>query len=139
MRGLDLFAGTGALGFELASRGARAVTLIESHPVALTHLHTVRTKLGAIQIEIISGDALSIIDRWPAAAFDLVLLDPPFDAGLGPAALEAARRVLADDGLIYYEGATPLPAEQAKALDLDIVRAGRAGRVAFHLLAKAAA
>ena len=139
VRGLDLFAGTGALGFELASRGARSVTLVESHPAALEQLRATRAKLDATQVEIVAGEALAVIGRWPPASFDLVLLDPPFESGLGSGALAAAQRVLGEGGLVYYEAATPLAPATVDELGLTIVRAGVAGRVAFHLLGRAAA
>lgn len=134
LRGLDLFAGTGALGFELASRGARRVTMVESHPRALQALRAAKEKLAAAQIDIVPGDALSLCAQWPEASFDVVFVDPPFDAGLHAAALAAAARLLAPGGLVYVEAARPLTGEQAAQAGLAIVRSGRAGRVAFHLL-----
>jgi 16S rRNA (guanine966-N2)-methyltransferase len=139
VRGLDLFAGTGALGFELASRGARAVTLVESDARALAALHAVRDKLAARQVDIVAGDALAVAARLPAAAFDIVLLDPPFVAPLLQPALAAARRLLAPDGLVYLEAAAPLDETAAAVHGLALVRSGRAGRVAFHLLRAASA
>ena len=89
LQGLDLFAGTGALGFELASRGARRVTLVEAHARALEGLRATRTRLGAEQVEIVAGDALTVATGLPAGSFDVVFLDPPFDA---PPAGAGARR-----------------------------------------------
>jgi len=134
LQGLDLFAGTGALGFELASRGARRVTLVEMHPRALEGLRATRARLGAEQVEIIAGDALSVAASLPAGSFDVVFLDPPFDSRLQAPALDAARRLLASDGLIYLEAPATLPPEQAQQAGLEIVRQGNAGQVAFHLL-----
>lgn len=132
--GLDLFAGTGALGFELASRGARSVTLVESSQAALAQLRALRERLAAPQIEIIAGDALAVAARLPRSAFDLVFLDPPFATGLQDAAVEAARSLLASDGLLYLEAPAPLDDDSALRHGLEIVRQARAGRVAFHLL-----
>jgi 16S rRNA (guanine(966)-N(2))-methyltransferase RsmD len=134
VRGLDLFAGTGALGFELASRGAATVVLVESHPRALERLRTTQARLAATQVQIVAGDALAQAAWWPAASFDLVFLDPPFASSLQAPALAAARRLLADGGLIYLETPRPLTPAAADAAGLEIVRSGRAGRVAFHLL-----
>lgn len=134
LQGLDLFAGTGALGFELASRGARRVILVESQPRALDGLRATRTRLGAKQVEIIAGEALAVAAGLPVGSFDVVFLDPPFDAQLQAPALDAARHLLAIDGLIYLEAPAPLPAEQAQQAGLEIIRQGSAGRVAFHLL-----
>jgi 16S rRNA (guanine(966)-N(2))-methyltransferase RsmD len=93
VRGLDLFAGTGALGFELASRGARQVTLVEQNSALLAQLQRTRSKLEATQVEVLAGDALAVARRWPDASFDLVLLDPPFDTGLLAPALAAGARL----------------------------------------------
>ncbi|HRD84554.1 MAG TPA: RsmD family RNA methyltransferase, partial [Rubrivivax sp.] len=86
-RCLDAFAGSGALGFEAASRGAAQVRLLERDAQLVTSLCESRDRLGAQAVQVERADAL----RWLAAAapgqFDLVLLDPPFDAGL---ALRAA-------------------------------------------------
>jgi 16S rRNA (guanine966-N2)-methyltransferase len=134
LSGLDLFAGTGALGFELASRGARTVTMVESHALALDGLRATRARLGADQVEIIAGDALAVAGRLPQGAFDIVFLDPPFEASLQHAALAAARRLLAANGLIYLEAPSVLTAGEAHDSGLELVRTGHAGRVAFHLL-----
>ncbi len=134
LQGLDLFAGTGALGFELASRGARRVTLVEMHPRALEALRATQARLDAVQVEIIAGDALSVAAGLPAGSFDVVFLDPPFDARLQAPALDAARRLLAIDGLIYLEAPAPLPPEQAQQAGLEVIRQAGAGQVAFHLL-----
>ncbi len=133
-RGIDLFAGTGALGFELASRGAGSVLLVESHPLALQGLRATRARLAAEQTEIIAGDALTVAAGLPTSAFDVVFLDPPFSAPLQSPALDAARRLVAPHGWIYLEAPRPLGPDEAAAAGLEIVRSGRAGRVAFHLL-----
>jgi len=134
LRGLDLFAGSGALGFELASRGAQHVTLVESDPRALQALRAAKARLAAAQIDIVPGDAMALAAQWPAASFDLIFVDPPFDAGLHSAALAAAARLLAPGGLVYVESARPLTPGQAAQAGFAIARSGRAGRVAFHLL-----
>jgi 16S rRNA (guanine(966)-N(2))-methyltransferase RsmD len=139
LRGLDLFAGTGALGFELASRGARSVLLLESNARALEALRATRTRLAADAVEMRAGDALAVAATLPTAAFDVIFVDPPFDAGLQEVALRAARRLLADGGLIYLEAPAPLTPDEAAQAGLEVVRAGRAGQVSFHLLRPATA
>ena len=69
-----------------------------------------------------------------ASSFDVVFLDPPFDTDLQRPAMAAARRLVAPAGWIYLETPEPLPATEAAAAGLEVVRASRAGRVAFHLL-----
>ena len=104
----DIFAGTGALGFEAASRGAAHVTLVENHTPAVRALHAVRDKLGASMVEIVSGDAFTWLARQPDAAFDAVFVDPPFAQDWTRRALEAATRLVKPGGLIYLEAGRPL-------------------------------
>ena len=137
VRGLDLFAGTGALGFELASRGARKVTLVEQNPALLAQLARIKQKLSATQIELVAGDALATARRWPDASFDLVFLDPPFDSPLLAPALAEAARLTRPGGLIYVESGAALDELALTSRGLDVVRSGRAGRVFFHLLRRA--
>ena len=134
VRGLDFFAGTGALGFELASRGARHVTLIESNRQVIDQLSQTKRKLAADQIEIIAGDALAATGRWPEASFEIIFVDPPFDSGLLAPALAAAARLLAPSGLIYAESDAELDETLLERHRLQIARAGRAGRVRSYLL-----
>ena len=139
LTGLDLYAGTGALGFEFASRGARSVTMVESSAKALATLQALRTRLDAREVEVVAGDALAVAARLPAAAFDIVFLDPPFDSPFQAPALAAARRLVTPDGLIYLEAPKALTDARLHEEGLERVRAGRAGSVAFHLLRSARA
>jgi len=134
VRGLDLFAGTGALGFELASRGARHVLMIEKDPRLVARLAALKERLGAEQIEIRVGDALQAARSLAPRSFDIVFLDPPYDSDLLAPALALTRPLLAEGGLIYAETAMPIRADAAAAHGLAIVRQARAGRVCFHLL-----
>jgi 16S rRNA (guanine(966)-N(2))-methyltransferase RsmD len=135
--GLDLYAGTGALGFELASRGARRVVLVERNPVVEAQLQRIKLKLGADSVSIVRGEGLAYARTAAARSFDVVFLDPPFDAGLMEPSLQAAERLVGDDGLIYAESDVPIGADAAAAAGLRVVRAGRAGQVHFHLLQRA--
>lgn len=135
--GLDLFAGTGVLGFELASRGARHVTLVEQNPALAAQLERVKEKLSADSVTIVRGEALSYARGVPAGSIDVIFLDPPFDAALLEPALAAAARVVSGNGLIYAESGAPLEQEGVAASGLCIVRSGRAGQVHFHLLQRA--
>jgi len=135
--GLDLFAGTGALGFELASRGAGHVTLVERNPALETQLQLAKRKLGADAVTIVGGDALAFARSAREQSFDVVFLDPPFDSELLAPALEAAARLVSTDGLVYAESGAPLDEEGVAACGLRIIRAGRAGHVHFHLLQRA--
>jgi 16S rRNA (guanine966-N2)-methyltransferase len=83
LRCLDVFAGAGALGFEAASRGARAVTLIERDKTAFTNLRANVSDLQSFSvdaaIDLVHGDGIGFLKRQANASWDLVFLDPPFD------------------------------------------------------------
>lgn len=136
-RVLDLFAGTGALGFELASRGAAQVTLVERNPALAAKLLRTREKLSAAMVEVVTGEALAFARAAPARSFDVVFLDPPFGSDLLPQALNEAARIVVDGGFVYAESGAPLDAATAEVSGLQTVRQGRAGQVHFHLLQKA--
>ncbi len=135
-RCLDLFAGTGALGFEAASRGAAEVVMVESHPAALRHLHATHDKLGAAQVTIRRGDALACVATL-SGPFDLIFLDPPYGLNLLPQLLPACRRLLAPAGLIYAESDRPFTHEDAEWLaGWTVLRADKAGQVHYALLSR---
>jgi 16S rRNA (guanine(966)-N(2))-methyltransferase RsmD len=134
LRGLDLFAGTGALGLELASRGAREVVLVERDPLALRALAASLARLATPSVQVLAGDAMAAVAGWPAGRFDLVFLDPPFDSALLAPALRQVPRLLASDGLVYAESPMALDEAVLAEAGLQRLRAGRAGQVHFHLL-----
>jgi 16S rRNA (guanine(966)-N(2))-methyltransferase RsmD len=136
-RCVDAFAGSGALGFEAASRGAAEVVLVERDPALVASLNAVRQRLGAANVRIERADALQWLARAPARSVDLVFLDPPFDSDLLSAALAAAATIVGDGGFVYVEAPAAVEAEAAAALGLAPHRDGRAGAVHFHLLRKA--
>ncbi|MBA4178725.1 MAG: 16S rRNA (guanine(966)-N(2))-methyltransferase RsmD [Leptothrix sp. (in: Bacteria)] len=129
-RVLDAFAGSGALGFEAASRGAAEVLLLEADAGLAASLRASRERLGAAALKVERAEAL----RWMAGAapqrFELVLLDPPFDAGLGAAAVAAAARLVVPGGFVYLEGPAPLADPPA---GLVLHRSLRAGAVHAQL------
>jgi 16S rRNA (guanine966-N2)-methyltransferase len=129
-RVLDAFAGSGALGFEAASRGAAEVLLLERDAALAASLEASRQRLGATKLRVQRADALAWLASAPAASFDLVLLDPPFDAGLAAHAGRLAAKLLADGGFLYVESAEPLAEPPAGLL---AHRASRAGAVSFQL------
>ena len=102
-RCLDLFAGSGALGFEAASRGAAQVTMIERDPAALAALRASQARLGGEGVEIVAADALAWLARVPDRAFDLVFVDPPFAAGLHQKTFDALAPWLAAGAQVYVE------------------------------------
>ena len=106
-RCVDAFAGSGALGFEAASRGAAEVVLLERDPVLVASLTATRQRLGAEAVRIERADALQWMARAPAGSFDVVFLDPPFDSPLLAPALAAAARIVVAGGFVYAEGPAP--------------------------------
>ncbi|HWL62824.1 MAG TPA: 16S rRNA (guanine(966)-N(2))-methyltransferase RsmD [Steroidobacteraceae bacterium] len=134
MRVLDLFAGSGALAFESLSRGAASAVLAEQNAAALAVLRETVTRFGlAARVE--RSEALAFLRSQAAHSFDLVFLDPPFDADLLAPALRllGERRVLAPGGFCYVECAagSDLPGLPA---GWTLHRSGKAGEVGYHLL-----
>ena len=96
---LDAFAGTGALGFEAASRGAAPVVLLESEPILVASLRASQVRLKASAVTIERAEAVSWMRAAAKGRFQLVLLDPPFDdPALLERALEAAAHLVVNDG-----------------------------------------
>jgi 16S rRNA (guanine966-N2)-methyltransferase len=125
---LDAFAGSGALGFEAASRGADRVLMLEWDGKAAAALRAQAAALPAPAVEVRRGDALAFL-ATRGECFDLILLDPPFDGDwLMPALRHAATR-LNPGGKIYAESPAPLV-----AAGYEILRQGRAGLSHFCLL-----
>ena len=126
---LDLFAGSGALGFEAASRGARRVVMVESDPVVFRALAANRETLAAATVEPRKADALEFLgtDR---SVYDVVFLDPPFKAGLWPRLAPLLPPRLAPGALVYYEGAAPADLPPG----WQVHRQARAGQVSYQLI-----
>ena len=126
---LDLFAGSGALGFEALSRGARRVVMVEQNPQVLKALQENGAKLDAVGMEIVAGDAPKFLLR-EKRLFDVIFLDPPFHYGILPLLLPLLSERLAPEGLVYAETEQALePGEE-----WDVWRSDRAGNVFYCLL-----
>ena len=132
-RVLDAFAGSGALGFEAASRGAAEVLLLDADAMLVRSLQASQARLKVQALRVEQADALAWMARCAPARFDLVLLDPPFGAGLQAAALAAAAPLLGPGGLLYLESPAAFTTTELPA-DLALLRQGRAGAVHYHLL-----
>ncbi|NBT34108.1 MAG: 16S rRNA (guanine(966)-N(2))-methyltransferase RsmD [Betaproteobacteria bacterium] len=135
-RVLDAFAGTGALGFEAASRGADSVYLIERDPVCVASLKAQIERFEAGEsIRVLGADALGFLSAQPTGSYDLIFLDPPFEQGLIPRSLPLAARCLNAHGLIYVESEQPLDrlVQPDEMGGLQVLRSARAGAV-FHAL-----
>ncbi len=130
----DVFAGTGALGFEAASRGAAEVLLCEQDPVLVLRLKAVQARLQASMVKIERGDALGALRRLPAGSMQLVFLDPPFESTVFESVLKAAAQAISPTGLVYLEAPRAWLDEELLPLGLRVHRSGKAGAVHFHLL-----
>ncbi|HZS66151.1 MAG TPA: 16S rRNA (guanine(966)-N(2))-methyltransferase RsmD [Burkholderiales bacterium] len=102
---LDLFAGSGALGFEAASRGAARVVMVEADRAANDALRAARELIGARTVELVHGDALQYLER-AGDRFGVVFLDPPFRQNALPAVLKRLEPRLADGARVYIEAST---------------------------------
>lgn len=133
-RCIDAFAGTGALGFEAASRGAKEVTLVEQDTALVMQLKRIQTQLQASATQIVRGDGVAALKHLDPASMDAVFLDPPFDSVLFEAALQAAGRAVAPDGFVYLEAPTLWTDAQLESAGLKVHRHLKAGAVHAHLL-----
>ncbi len=120
---LDLFAGSGALGFEAASRNATRVISLDTAKPVLEALRNNKTTLTANNLEVVWGDGLRFLDST-TESFDLVFLDPPFASDFLAAALEKLPRILKEDALVYAECAAWPSLE-----GWELKKEGRAGLV----------
>lgn len=134
-RCLDLFSGSGALGFEAASRGAAEVVMLEVHRDAVAALKTNRQKLAAMPCRVVAMDALDFLDG-SREQFDIVFVDPPFASGLLPAVLKKLPKNLGSDGVVYVEWGMPIAGvlENLPGQPWEIAKQGRAGAVHFAIL-----
>ena len=130
----DVFAGTGALGFEAASRGATEVRLVEHDAALVAQLKKLQEQLKAHMVQVSRGDGIAALRQLPPASMNLIFIDPPFDAGLFDAAVQAAARALAPDGFIYLEAPSAWTDDLLAPLELKLYRHLKAGAVHAHLL-----
>lgn len=138
-RCVDAFAGTGALGFEAASRGAANVLLCEQDPALVAQMQAIKTKLEAEAVRVERGNGVTALERVPAGSLDVVFLDPPFDnLALYEPALRAAAHALRPGGSVYLEAPRRWSGEELAALGLAEFRYLKAGAVHAHLLRPAA-
>jgi 16S rRNA (guanine966-N2)-methyltransferase len=128
-RCLDLFAGSGALGFEAASRGAARVVLVERDRRAVEALRRAREEIGAAAAEVVAGDAEAYL-AVEGERFDVVFLDPPFRQNADAALLARLAARLRPGARVYLEAAQPA----AVAPPWRELKRARAGQVSYQLL-----
>ena len=126
---LDLYAGSGALGFEAASRGAARVVMVEKDRAIVAELERSRAALDAAQVVIVAGDAAAYLAR-ERERFDVVFLDPPFRQNAVSAILDGVAARLKPDARVYIESDAPVEAPPPWAE----LKRGKAGQVSYQLL-----
>ncbi len=132
-RVLDAFAGSGALGFEAASRGAADVLMLERDAELVRSLQASAVRLKATTtLRAQCADAMSWMTAAAPAQFELLLLDPPFEQNIFLPALRLAAPLLVDGGLLYVEA--PELIEAPPECGLEVWKSARAGAVHFQLL-----
>jgi 16S rRNA (guanine966-N2)-methyltransferase len=126
---LDLFAGSGALGLEAASRGAERVVMVETDRAAVRALQDNVRKLGCANVSVQGQDGLEFVLR-DANKYDVIFLDPPFQKDYLPGLLEILPKRLNENGMVYVESGA--------AIDVpppwQTVKSGKAGQVHYQLL-----
>ena len=126
---LDLFAGSGALGLEAASRGAERVVMVEKNRSALLALQDNVKKLGCVNVSVQGQDGLEFASR-DAHKYDVIFLDPPFQSDYLPRLLEILPQRLNENGVVYVESGA--------AIDVpppwQTIKSGKAGQVRYQLL-----
>jgi len=135
-RCIDVFAGTGALGFEAASRGAAEVLVCENDATLVEQLRALQARLQAGMVKVERGDGVSVLRRLSAGSMQLVLVDPPFDSPLFEPAIKAAAQAVAEPGFVYLEAPVAWTDEALAGYGLQVHRSGKAGAVHFHLLVR---
>lgn len=126
---LDLFAGSGALGFEAASRGAERVVMVEKNLVVLRALQENLKKLGCMNVSAHCQDGLEFASR-DTQLYDVIFLDPPFQSNYLPKLLEVLQRRLNEKGVVYVESGAVIEAPPP----WQVLKSGKAGQVYYQLL-----
>lgn len=137
-RCVDAFAGSGALGLEAASRGAKEVVMVESSAPLVDGLRKTLVRLQASQVRLERGDGLAALQRMAGQGWDVVFLDPPFLQGQNEAlfrhALQAASKAISATGRVHLESNRLWSDEELATLGLVALKRGRAGAVHHCLL-----
>ena len=126
---LDLFAGSGALGFEAASRGAERVVMVEMNRTVLRALQDNLKKLGCSNVSILGQDGLEFTSR-DGHRYDVIFLDPPFQSDYLPKLLEILPQRLNEKGVVYVESGAAIVVPPP----WQVLKSGKAGQVHYQLL-----
>lgn len=126
---LDLFAGTGVMGFEALSRGAKQAIMIEKSRVACQALKDNKLALNAENAQVFNVEALQFLAK-NQEKFDVVFVDPPYQQGWIDKVFPVLSQHLSQDGLAYVEAEYAL----TNLADWNLLKQGKAGNVFYHLL-----
>jgi 16S rRNA (guanine966-N2)-methyltransferase len=129
---LDLFAGTGVLGFEALSRNAKNMTMVESSRPAYSALLQNQTMLKAENCQILNQDALLFLAN-NTQKFDVIFCDPPYNKGWLQKLLPSLNQHLNANGVVYAEAEYEIKSDD----NWQVIKQNKAGNVYYHLLAKA--
>jgi len=135
-RCLDLFAGSGALGFEALSRGAKEVVFVDSNKKSIEQIQKTQTLLNCQNMEIYWSNASQFLAK-EHRPFDIIFLDPPFHQALIIPHLQLIikNNLLTENGLAYLEAEIEF-SEQQIPHAFEIVKHKTAGKVRYLLLQK---
>lgn len=126
---LDLFAGTGAFGFESLSRHAKSVTMVENTRVAYQSLIQNQTLLNAENCQILNQDALQFLTQ-NNEKFDVIFCDPPYNKGWLDQLLPILNQHLTENGVVYAEAEFEIKSSE----EWQVIKQNKAGNVFYHLL-----
>ncbi len=127
-RCLDAFSGSGALGFEAASRHARQVVMLEKSRKVADSLRANKMLLNAAAVEVVAIDALMYL-KSARQQFDVIFLDPPYDSTLLAEALPLAAGLLTAEGVVYFEARN-----WPELAGWEVLRQDKAGLVHYGLV-----
>ena len=128
---LDLFAGTGAFGFEALSRNAKSVTMVENSRPAYNALLQNQAMLKAENCQILNQDALLFLAN-NTQKFDVIFCDPPYNKSWMDKLLPILNQHLSSDGVLYIEAEFEMKSNE----NWQVLKQNKAGNVYYHLLAK---
>lgn len=128
-RCLDLFAGSGALGIEAASRGAEHVVMVENSPLVFRALRDNIRKLECTNISLRQQDGLEFVRR-DTQRYDVIFLDPPFNSDYLPRLLDMLQKNLTENGSVYVESGAAVEVP----LPWQVIKSGKAGQVWYQLI-----
>jgi 16S rRNA (guanine966-N2)-methyltransferase len=131
---LDAFAGSGAVGLEALSRGAKQVVFLEQNPKAADSIRSILKEMN-IQAQVTTANTLQYLKQSSKQLFNLVFLDPPFHKSLIPETLELlSQGWLKPESLVYIECESSLKLEDLLPKGFSILKDKQAGEVRYGLI-----